>query len=55
MMVKILMSMTLLAALPTAAFAVSFTGAPEIDGGTAVAAIALLGGAALVLRGRRRK
>ncbi len=41
--------------LGTASFAMAGTNSPEIDGNTASAAIALVSGGLLVLRGRRKK
>jgi hypothetical protein len=38
----------------TAAIALAVGGAPEIDPGSATSALALLAGAALIIRGRRR-
>jgi hypothetical protein len=46
---------TLVVLLGTASFAFAGETAPEIDGNTASAAIALVSGALLVLRGRRKK
>ena len=43
-----------LLAIATTAFA-GVTAVPEIDGSTAVSAITLIGGAALVLRSRRKR
>jgi hypothetical protein len=38
----------------TAAIALAQVAAPEIDAGSATSALALLAGAALIIRGRRR-
>jgi len=38
----------------TVAIALAAEGAPEIDPGSATSALALLAGAALIIRGRRR-
>jgi hypothetical protein len=58
-MTKILTLTALMVAVPAVTFANAgvlalSVAAPEVDGGTAIAALALLSGAALVLRGRRR-
>ena len=58
-MTKILTLTAMMLAVPAVTFAnvgvlALAVVAPEVDGGTAIAALALLGGAALVLRGRRR-
>ena len=53
-MTRMLTLVALILAIPAAAFAGSVV-APEVDGNTAVAALALLSGAALVLRARRRR
>jgi peptidoglycan/LPS O-acetylase OafA/YrhL len=54
-MKKVLTLTALILTVPAIALAAGAAVAPEIDGGTAIAALTLLGGAALVLRGRRRK
>jgi hypothetical protein len=41
--------------LGSASFAFAGTTSPEIDGNTATAAVALVGGGLLVLRGKRKK
>ena len=46
---------TLILLAGTATYALGTTAAPEIDGGSAAAAIALVSGGLLVLRGRRAK
>ncbi len=46
---------TLVILLGTATFAMAGFTAPEIDGNTAGAAVALVSGGLLVLRGRRKK
>jgi hypothetical protein len=46
---------TLVILLGTASFAMAGTTTPEIDGNTASAAIALVSGGLLDLRGRRKK
>ena len=51
---KLLGASVLLLGAASFAFAGTFS-VPEIDGSSAVAAIALLSGAMLVLRGRRKK
>ena len=53
-MKKILTLTALIFMVPAIALAAGVAVAPEIDGGTAIAAVTLLAGAALVLRGRRR-
>jgi hypothetical protein len=53
-MTRILGTAVLLAGMAGFAFAGTVT-APEIDGSSAVAAVALLGGAVMVLRSRRKK
>jgi hypothetical protein len=53
-MKKVLTLAALIITVPAVAFAAGVAVAPEIDGGTAIAAVTLLAGAALVLRGRRR-
>jgi hypothetical protein len=53
-MTRMLTLVAVLLAIPAAAFAGVVT-APEIDANTAVAALALVSGAALVLRGRRSR
>ena len=54
-MTKILALTTLIVTLPAIVFAAGPLAAPEIDGGTAIAALTLLGGAVLVIRSRRRR
>ena len=51
---KNVLASLLLLGLATSAFA-SFAVVPEIDASTATGALALISGAALVLRARRRK
>ena len=54
-MKQILTLTALILTVPAIALAAGAAVAPEIDGGTAVAAVTLLAGASLVLRGRRRR
>ena len=51
---RIIGSMMLLLGAASFAFAGANTFVPEIDGSSAVAAVALLSGAMMVLRGRRK-
>jgi LPXTG-motif cell wall-anchored protein len=53
-MQKVIGILLIVAAIPVIAYATGDVIAPEIDASSAVAGLTLLGGAALVLRGRRK-
>jgi hypothetical protein len=52
---KLIGSLLLLAAMASVALALPSAPAPEIDGGSAANAVALLFGAGLMIRGRRKR